>query len=93
MPKEKRFQILLLLFVALVSFSLGNAQAYSTEVVNNLKRTRDALLDQRSHLDQNAANIKRKISEYERQLDVVNSYLRDTDNALRDVDDAIRKAG
>ncbi len=69
------------------------AHAYGAEVLNNLRKTRDALLDQRSHLETNANAIKQKMDELGKRLDIVNGYLRETDNALRDVDDAIRRAG
>ncbi|MBX9692816.1 MAG: hypothetical protein K2Z81_10560 [Cyanobacteria bacterium] len=86
-------KVLVGLFLVGISWTMGYvAHAYNAEVVNNLRRTRDALLDQRSHLEANASSIQQKINDLSRQLNIVNGYLRDTDNALKDVDDAIRNA-
>ena len=92
MPYRRFLQVTLLVLVAVISWTLGNVHAYSTEVVSNLQRTRDALLNQRSHLESKADEIKRKIDEYNRNLAIVNGYLRETDNALKDVENAIRRA-
>lgn len=82
----------LLLFMSLaIGFSLG-AMAYYTGVATNLERSRDALLDQRAHLKQAANDIGTKIDALQRQLDIVNGYLRDNDRALSDVDRALRDA-
>jgi len=67
----------------------GSATAYDNQVTNNLLRTRDALLDQKTHLQTAADQIGSKIDTLQRQLDTVNQYLNDTDKALRDVEIAI----
>jgi len=71
-------------------FSLGCANlaaiALDSMVYNNLSRSRQALLDQREHLQESADRIGRQIDNLNRQLDTVNAYLRDTDTALRDVE-------
>lgn len=79
-----------LAFVLLI-WSSGYACAYDSYVATNLYKTRDALLDQRSHLQQKADDITRSINQLERQLNVVRGYLRDTDRNIRDVEDAIRR--
>lgn len=81
-----------MLAFALMFWSIGYAQAYDRTVANNLGKTRDALLDQRSHLAVKADEIKGKMAELDKQLGIVESYIRDTDRALRDIEDAIRRA-
>jgi hypothetical protein len=70
---------------------IGSASSADTGVYGNLNRSRDALLDQRAHLQQAADGISQKIAELQRQLDSVNAYLRDTDNAVRDIDNALKR--
>lgn len=81
-----------MLAFALMFWSIGYAQAYDRTVANNLGKTRDALLDQRSHLAAKADEIKGKMAELDKQLGIVESYIRDTDSAIRDIEDAIRRA-
>jgi hypothetical protein len=89
---RKALKLLALTLVIVSSWSVGYVHAYSNlEVTNSLNKTRDALLDQRAHLKERADLIQQKIAEYSRQLDVVNSYLRDTDRNLSDVEDALRR--
>jgi len=67
----------------------GSAAAVDNTVIDNLKRSRDALLTQRQNLQESADAISRRIDELQHQLDSVNSYLRDTDSAIHDVDGAL----
>ena len=76
---------------ALLFYSVGYANAYDSVVLRNLYKSRDALLDQKSHLQEKSDNIKKAINDLNRQLNVVESYLRDTDKNIRDIDDAIRR--
>jgi len=87
--KALRLSGLVLAIVA--SWTMGYAHAYSSDVRNNLNKTRDALLDQRQHLQERADSINQRLAELNRSLDVVNSYLRDTDRNIRDIDDALRR--
>ncbi|MBX3138338.1 hypothetical protein KF707_19065 [Candidatus Obscuribacterales bacterium] len=91
MDAKKALRFLLLTLLVVCSWTMGYAHAYSSEVLNNLNRTRDALLDQRRNLQQRYDAISQKINELNRQLDVVNSYLRDTDRNIRDVEDALKR--
>ncbi len=70
----------------------GRASAYNASIYNSLSRSRDALLTQRAHLQDAAADVQTKINEYKGKLDSINSYLTDTDNALRDVESAMARA-
>lgn len=70
----------------------GSATASDSEVVYNLKRSRDALLTQRSELVNASYRISGQITQLQQQMDRVNAYLRDTDVALRDVESALRDA-
>lgn len=90
MTFRRAARVLGLVSLLIATWSMGYAHAaYQSEVNKNLLRTRDALLDQRAHLEQARDGIGRKIDELSRQLDIVNSYLRDTDKAIRDVDAAM----
>jgi len=70
---------------------IGSASSADTGIYGNLNRSRDALLDQRAHLQEAADGLNKRIAELQRQLDSVNSYLRDTDNAVHDVDNALKR--
>lgn len=93
MNGRKALQLVAFTMILLSSWSVGYVQAQTNnrEVTNSLNRTRDALLDQRSHLKERADLIQQKLNEYGQQMDVINSYLRDTDRNLTDVEDALRR--
>lgn len=90
-PRQKLLLLVLILVAGGLCYCAGYVQAYDQTVYNNLSKTRDALIDQRTHLEEKADGIKKTISELERQLDMVNSYLRDTDRSLRNIEDAIKR--
>ena len=69
------------LLIGLSTSALGQR---SDQVYNSLAKSRDALLDQRTYLQAEADKLQR-------QLDTVNSYLRDNDRALRDVETAMKR--
>ena len=75
----------------LAGFATGWVRAYDAATINNLNRSRDALLDQRNYLQQQADVVNKKIDSLQKQLDVINSYLRDNDRALRDVEVALNR--
>ncbi|HEY9754279.1 MAG TPA: hypothetical protein V6C97_03835 [Oculatellaceae cyanobacterium] len=81
-------------FCLLVLLGVANLAAFAFDslVYNNLSRSRQALLDQRAHLQESADRIGRQIDNLNHQLDTVNSYLRDTDTALRDVETSMANA-
>jgi uncharacterized coiled-coil DUF342 family protein len=85
-------QVVALLAVCSLCWFSGRASAYNASIISSLSRSRDALLTQRSHLKDAAAETQTKIKEYSEKLDSINSYLLDTDNALRDVESAMARA-
>lgn len=91
MNAKKPVRYLFLTLVIALSWSIGYVQAQTSDIWNNLNRTRDSLLDQRAHLQERADRLGEQIAELNRQLDIVNSYLRDTDRNIRDVEDALRR--
>lgn len=91
MDLRKALRHLSFALLLVATWSMGYVHAYSTDVRNNLNKTRDALLDQRTHLQERYDAISRRIAELNQQLDVINSYLKDTDRNIRDVDDALRR--
>jgi hypothetical protein len=58
----------------------------------SLLKSRDALMDQRKFLATEADRLNQQLILLQKQIDVVNSYLRDNDRAVKDVDNAIRRA-
>ena len=89
--RKKALRLLTLTLLLMASWTMGYVNAYSSQVTMNLNKTRDALLDQRAHLQERYDQIRAKIAELNQQLNVVDSYLRDTDRNIRDVDDALRR--
>lgn len=90
--RHQSLKLIALLAVCLLCWFSGRASAYNASILNSLARSRDALLTQRSHLQDAADETKQKISELQSKLDSINSYLADTDNALRDVESAMARA-
>ncbi|MBS1953993.1 MAG: hypothetical protein JST89_07405 [Cyanobacteria bacterium SZAS-4] len=78
--------------ICMLCFLSGRASAYNASIYNSLSRSRDALLTQRAHLQDAAAEVNTRINELKGKLDSINSYLADTDNALRDVESAMARA-
>ncbi len=58
-------------------------------VVDNLKKTRDALLDQKSQLQAKADVVYRKIKDQQREYDLLQAAITDTDRSIKDIDDAL----
>jgi len=69
------------------------ASAYDPSVYDNLQRTRDALLDQRKHLQDVYDQYSNQIDQLQQKLSRINNYLSQNDRALKDVESAIGKAG
>lgn len=86
------FRITASILIATAFWFSGRATAYDTNVFNSLSRSRDALLTQRAHLQDAADETQTKITDLQKKLDTINSYLTDTDNALHDVDVALARA-
>jgi hypothetical protein len=61
-------------------------------VYMSLLKSRDALMDQRRYLQTEADRLNQQMILLQKQVDVVNSYLRDNDRAVKDVDNAIKRA-
>ncbi len=79
-------------FILMLGFmSLDARAALDASFYNSLFRSRAALLDQRQHLLESAANIGTQIDNLNRQLDTINQYLRDTDKAIKDVEETMAR--
>ena len=93
MNSRNAVRLFSLILIMSLSWGIGYGQAtFNTrDVINNLNKTRDSLLDQRQHLAERADQINQQIRNLQQQLDVVNSYLNDTDRNIRDVEDALRR--
>ena len=58
-------------------------------VVDNLKKTRDALLDQNAQLAAKADFVYRRIKDNQREYDLLQAAITDTDRSIKDIDDAL----
>jgi uncharacterized protein YoxC len=58
-------------------------------VVDNLKKTRDALLDQKAQLSAKADIVYRRIKDNQREFDLLQAAITDTDRSIKDIDDAL----
>jgi peptidoglycan hydrolase CwlO-like protein len=89
---SRSLKLVAMLAICSLCWFSGRASAYNASIYNSLSRSRDALLTQRSHLKDAAAEVQTKINELQGKMDSINSYLSDTDNALRDVESAMARA-
>ena len=88
----KRFRLIisLVIWTVFLAMPLAETAKADTDLMNNLQRSRDALLRQRGELQDADARIGAQISELGQQQSRVEAYLRDTDSALRNVESAMR---
>jgi uncharacterized protein YlxW (UPF0749 family) len=86
LSKPRTFMMAILLPVVIVSMAI----AYDSMVVDRLERSRDALLDQKTQLEESDQRLGETIDELNRKRDRVQTYLRDTDKALMEVELALR---
>lgn len=85
-----------ILLAAITSISLdirltptSRLAASALGVVDNLKKTRDALLDQKAQLSAKADVVYRKIKDSQREYDLLQAAITDTDRSIKDIDDAL----
>ncbi len=85
-----------LLFIAITLVSLDITLAPATRiyasalgVVDNLKKTRDALLDQKSQLQAKSDIVYKKMKDSQREYDLLQAAITDTDRSIKDIDDAL----
>ena len=72
-------------FLSVLS-TINPALSQDYSVYSHLKRSRDALLEQRWHLQQSADQLNRQIDSLNRELIKVDAELMDTVAALRDLE-------
>lgn len=85
---------ILLAFITLISLDIrltptSRLAASALGVVDNLKKTRDALLDQKAQLSAKADLVYRKIKDSQREYDLLQAAITDTDRSIKDIDDAL----
>jgi len=71
--------------------SMHKLFAQGSDLANNLFRSRDALITQKSELVGASDRIDKQMAELARQQDRIQNYLKDTDRALKDLDIALRE--
>jgi hypothetical protein len=85
----KRWALMVAVGVFLVLIA-SVAIAYDSLVTDRLERSRDALLDQKTRLEESDQRLGETIDELNVKRDRVKTYLRDTDESLREVEIALR---
>jgi hypothetical protein len=83
-----KFRLLALILAMTSNWAVGTAIA-DIGVYNNLRQSRDAILAQRSRLQEAHDKLAKQIDYLQSQQDKVDAYLNDNDRALRDVDRAL----
>jgi septal ring factor EnvC (AmiA/AmiB activator) len=78
--------------LAVMQIWAGMASAYDPYVLNNLKRSRDALLTQQADIQRAYDDTSRQVDVLQQKLAKLDGYLRQLDQALRDVNRAIDQA-
>jgi len=78
--------------MAVIQVWAGVASAYDPYVLNNLKRSRDALLSQQADIQRAYDDTSRQVDLLQQKLAKLDGYLRQVDQALRDVNRAIDQA-
>lgn len=87
-------QAILLALITFLSLDIrltptSRLAASALGVVDNLKKTRDALLDQKAQLSAKADVVYRKIKDSQREYDLLQAAITDTDRSIKDIDDAL----
>jgi septal ring factor EnvC (AmiA/AmiB activator) len=77
------------LLICLAAFVQQPTAICAYDGANDLERSRDNLLDQRNHLQQEADQIGRQIDALQQRLSRINDALRDNDANLRDIERAL----
>jgi len=80
---------LITLFFTADSLSVGATGRYSHDVYQNLQRTRDALLGQRSELQTAKNEVLGQIDKLNQKVGRIDQYLKQVDDSLKDVDAAL----
>lgn len=78
------------LFLLLSVLFITRVNAHSSGVESDLKNTRDALVKQRSDLEEAIDRKATQVANLQTDIDRLRAYLRDTDHALSNVDAALR---
>lgn len=68
------------------------APGYDRYLLDNLNRSRDALLSQQAELKRASNEVKDQIDKLNQRLTRIDQYLRQVDIALNDVEAAMRQA-
>ena len=90
--KLNRIRVCLLLACTLAGiFWHDHALAYDPTVDTSLRRSKNALLTQRTELLDACDKRKAQIDQMQLELDRLQGYVRDTDRTLRDIDIALSR--
>mgnify|MGYP003386535351 CR=1 FL=1 len=91
--EKKRLVIILMVLTALVPVVIQESSAYVDQMVyDNLKKSRDALLNQQSELQKAYDDTAKQIDVLQQRLARIDAYSRQVRSALKDVDDAMSTA-
>ncbi len=67
------------------------ASGYDPYVYDNLQRSRDALLSQKTELQRAYNDVASQVDKLQTKLTRLDSYLRQVDSSIKDVDNALAK--
>jgi len=79
------------LLLALLFSLAGVARAYDQYAMNNLQRSRDALLQQQAELQRAYDDTARKVAQLQQALSRLDSYLDQNQKSIRDVEAAMNQ--
>lgn len=65
--------------------------AYDSQVLGDLQYSRNALLRQRSELEEACSRKESQMADLQRDIGRLRAYMQDTDHALRNIDAALRE--
>jgi hypothetical protein len=77
------------IFATADSLQASATGRYSSEVYQNLQRTRDALLGQKDELQRARADVLGQIDKLNQKVGRIDQYLNQIDDSIRDVDSAL----
>jgi hypothetical protein len=88
--RQRKMLCILVAAAAGTLFPLLPGASYDHTVYNNLQKSRDALIAQRTDLEHAHDEVEKQIDNLQTRQTRLDQYLRQVNSALRDVDDALR---
>jgi hypothetical protein len=87
---RNRLLITAAMFGLLFAAGTEKSSGYDPYVVENLQKSRDALLSQRAELERTRNEYLQQIDRLQLKVARIDQYLRQVDGSVKDVDDALK---